>query len=292
MTPTTTVLPYNETAIYDGVLRTRLDVTKFDYSLTLLTVVPTFTLQIDTQAFNIRLLPADSTSFTTTGQAAALVRRYRLISAATSFVTTGFSAGSIRSSAIGGNVGTFTYTGQDSALVYQRNPMPADLGTFTLSGQDAVFTQGKIMAADVGTFTLTGESANLLITAVTAGAAGTFTLTGQTANFVYTSNSFTWDFPDTGNPPANSYRLYASGFARLSTTTSAGYKKDELLAGLTASRSVTVLVNSVTHTGTVSVAGELQDAGTSTERVIVTFSMSPAFTDTTVSDTAMTLTLL
>jgi hypothetical protein len=103
---------------------------------------------------------------------------------------------------------------------------------------------------------------------------------------------FTWDNPDTGNPPANSYRLYASGFARLSTTTSAGYKKDELLAGLTTSRSVTVLVNSVTHTGTVSTAGALEDAGTSTERVTATFSMSPAFTDTTLSDTAMTLTLL
>ena len=295
MTPTTTVLPYNETAIYDGVLRTRLDVTKFDYSLTLLTVIPTFTLQIDTQAFNIRLLPADSRSFTTTGQAAALVRRYRLISAATSFVTTGFSAGSIRSSAIGGNVGTFTYTGQDSALVYQRNPMPADLGTFTLSGQDAVFTQGKIMAADVGIFTLTGESANLLITAVTAGAAGTFTLTGQTANFVYTSNSFTWDFPDTGNPPANSYRLYGtvfSGFARLSTTTSTGYKKDELLAGLTLGRSITVLVKGVTHTGTVSTAGSLTDAGTSTERIDVFFSVTPTFPDTALGDGAMVLTLL
>lgn len=103
---------------------------------------------------------------------------------------------------------------------------------------------------------------------------------------------FTWNNPDTGNPPTNSYRLYASGFARLSTTTSAGYRKDELLAELTTSRSVTVLVNSVTHTGTISTAGALEDAGTSTERVTATFNMSPAFADTTLSDTAMTLTLL
>jgi len=106
------------------------------------------------------------------------------------------------------------------------------------------------------------------------------------------NNVFTWNNPNDTNPTSNTYRLYASGFARLSTTTSTGYKKDELLAGLTTSRSVTVLVNSVTHTGTVSTAGALEDAGTSTERVTVTFSMSPAFTNTTLSDTAMTLTLL
>jgi hypothetical protein len=295
MTPTTTVLPYNETAVYDGILRTRLDVTKFDYSLTLLTVVPTFTLQIDTQAFNIRLLPADSTSFTTTGQAAALVRRYSLISAATTFTLTGFSAGSIQNFVIGTNAGSFTYTGQDSALVYQRNPMPADVGTFTLSGQDAVFTQGKIMVADVGSFTLTGQDANLVKTTAVTGAAGTFTVTGQTASFIYTSNSFTWDFPDTGNPPANSYRLYGtvfSGFARLSTTTSTGYKKNELLAGLTLGRSITVLAKGVTHTGTVSTAGSLSDAGTSTERIDVFFSVTPTFPDTALGDGAMVLTLL
>jgi len=39
MNPTTVVLPYNETAVYNGILRTRLEVTKFDYSLTLLTEV-------------------------------------------------------------------------------------------------------------------------------------------------------------------------------------------------------------------------------------------------------------
>ena len=46
-TATTVVLPYNETAIYNGILRTRLDITKFDYSLTLLTVVPSITIKIE-----------------------------------------------------------------------------------------------------------------------------------------------------------------------------------------------------------------------------------------------------
>lgn len=109
------------------------------------------------------------------------------------------------------------------------------------------------------------------------------------------SNVFTWSNPDTGNPPANSYRLYGtvfSGFARLSTTTNTGYKKDELLAGLTLGRSITVLAKGVTHTGTVSTAGSLTDAGTSTERIDVFFNVTPTFPDTALGDGAMTLTLL
>jgi hypothetical protein len=109
------------------------------------------------------------------------------------------------------------------------------------------------------------------------------------------SNAFTWDNPDTGNPPANSYRLYGtifSGYSRLSTTTHTGYKKDELLAGLTLGRSITVLAKGVTHTGTVSTAGTLDDAGTSTERINVFFNVTPTFPDTALGDGAMTLTLL
>ena len=211
MTPTTTVLPYNETAIYVGLLRTRLDVTKFDYNLTLLTALP-FTLQIDTQAFRVQLFPADSTSFTATGEDAALVRGYQLISDATSFVTTGFSAGCISDNGIGTNPGTFTYTGEDSVLFYQRNPMPADVGVFTLSGQDTGFTQSKTMAADVGSFTLSGQNANLVKTSVATGAAGTFTLSGQTAGLsvggqvqsallLYTGNASTLSVTGAGFRP-------------------------------------------------------------------------------------------
>ena len=46
MTPTTVVLPYNETAVYEGRLRLGITVTKFDYSLTLLTELPALTLSI------------------------------------------------------------------------------------------------------------------------------------------------------------------------------------------------------------------------------------------------------
>ena len=181
MTPTTTVLPYNETAVYDGILRTRLDVTKFDYSLTLLTVVPTFTLQIVTQAFRVKLLAADSTSFTTTGQAAALVRRYSLISAATNFTLTGFSAGSVRSYVIGTNAGTFTYTGEPAALIVGRTPLNAEAATFVLQGQDAGLGLVQSLPADVGTFVVDGQAANFIRTLRLPAEAAAYSLTGRAA---------------------------------------------------------------------------------------------------------------
>lgn len=104
--------------------------------------------------------------------------------------------------------------------------------------------------------------------------------------------TYTWQFPNDANPPANSYRLYTIGYARLSTTTSAGYKKNELLAGLTLGRAVSVLVNSITYTGTISTAATLDSPGTSFERVEAYFNVTPSFTNTALSDTAMVLTLL
>ncbi len=64
MTPTTVVLPYNETAVYNGILRTRLSITKFDYSLTLLTEVPAMVLRIPNGAYKMTPIytpaPADT----------------------------------------------------------------------------------------------------------------------------------------------------------------------------------------------------------------------------------------
>jgi hypothetical protein len=45
--------PYNETAIYSGILRTRLDVNKFNYSLELLTLVD-FTLTLGGETIKVR----------------------------------------------------------------------------------------------------------------------------------------------------------------------------------------------------------------------------------------------
>jgi hypothetical protein len=103
---------------------------------------------------------------------------------------------------------------------------------------------------------------------------------------------YTWTSPNTSNPPANAYRLYSTGYTRLSTTTSAGYQKDALLADLTAGRPVLITVNSINYSATITISAVLSDAGTSTERVDVTFSASPAFANTTLGDSQMVLALL
>ncbi len=106
--------------------------------------------------------------------------------------------------------------------------------------------------------------------------------------------SLAWDNPNTGNPGSNAYRLYAPGvvtansYMRLSTTTSSGYKKDELLS-LVSGASVTIIVNSVTHVGTIVTSATLSDAGTGTERIDVYGSFTPALSSTTLSDGAMTM---
>jgi hypothetical protein len=69
MTPTTVVLPYNETAVYNGILRTRLAITKFDYSLTLLTVIDPLTISLGVSA--ARVIP--STNISLAAQAPALL---------------------------------------------------------------------------------------------------------------------------------------------------------------------------------------------------------------------------
>lgn len=53
ITPTTIVTPYNETVIYNGILHTRVDIIKFDYSLELLTVVPSMVMRLPSTVRNI-----------------------------------------------------------------------------------------------------------------------------------------------------------------------------------------------------------------------------------------------
>jgi hypothetical protein len=64
ITPATVVLPYNETTIYNGILRTRLDVTKFDYSLEELTILPDITTKIKIVAARIYKVEVPSASVT------------------------------------------------------------------------------------------------------------------------------------------------------------------------------------------------------------------------------------
>ena len=64
MTPTTVVLPYNETAIYEGRLRLLSEVTKFEYALTLLTTVPAIATKVKVGAASIFKVEVPAASIT------------------------------------------------------------------------------------------------------------------------------------------------------------------------------------------------------------------------------------
>jgi hypothetical protein len=72
MNATTVVLPYNETAVYDSRIRLVTTVTKFDYSLTLLTVVPPTVIK--TPANVVKVTPIYMPAPAGTAIAAALPR--------------------------------------------------------------------------------------------------------------------------------------------------------------------------------------------------------------------------
>ena len=63
MNANTVVLPYSETAIYDAQVRPGIVITKFDYSLTLLTVVPALVIKLPAASYRMRPIympaPAD-----------------------------------------------------------------------------------------------------------------------------------------------------------------------------------------------------------------------------------------
>ena len=101
-----------------------------------------------------------------------------------------------------------------------------------------------------------------------------------------------WTTPNTGNPGADEYRVFSSGLFRFSTTTANGYEKDALLASLVLNANVSLLINGVTHVGTVTTAAYLEDAGTATERVVGSISATPALVNSNVSDTSLVLTYL
>jgi len=158
-------------------------------------------------------------------------------------------------------------------------PGLAQTVTYTITGGDAT---GGASLPGLNLFVLYG---------IRGGRAG---LPGLAKSIAYSiaggaataQNTFTWSNPNTSNPPANAYRLYSSGFMRLSTTTSSGYQKTKLLL-LTSGTAVSLTVKGVTHTGTVSASFTLEDANTSTERVVGTMSVTPALSATTLSDGAL-----
>jgi hypothetical protein len=182
---TSIVLPYNETAIYDAQVRLGTVVSKFDYALELLTEVEPLVVTVGITAARVKLLTSEAGALSLSGQAAALVRRYRMVSAAGSFALNGFSAGSVRDYIIGTNAGTFTATGQAAALVYERLPLISEAGAFTLDGEDALFFKGANVGATTGSFTVTGQDAYFERNYVLGANAASFSLSGQAANLAY-----------------------------------------------------------------------------------------------------------
>jgi hypothetical protein len=189
---TSIVLPYNETAIYDAQIRLGNVVSKFDYALELLTEVDPLVVTLGVTAARVKLLLSEAGALTLSGQAAALLRLYRMASAAGSFALNGFSAGSVRDYAIGTNAGTFTATGQPAALVAERLPLIAEAGAFTLDGEDATLRAVQPLPAEVGTFTLEGEAANFIRQLKLDGAAASLVLTGNAAQLFVNDYFSSW----------------------------------------------------------------------------------------------------
>jgi hypothetical protein len=221
MNATTVVLPYNETAIYDGRLRIGSVVRKFDYALELLTEVEPLAITLGVTAARVKLLVSDAGALTLSGQAAALVRRYRMVSAAGSFALNGFGAGSVRDYVIGTNAGTFTATGQPAALVAERLPLISEAGAFTFVGEDATLRVVQAVRAEVGAFTLTGQSAEFVRNYVVNAEAGSVSLSGQASDFVYTvSKTAMLFYTGTGSALSITGAGFEPGFVALKRRTS------------------------------------------------------------------------
>jgi hypothetical protein len=192
MAAASVVLPYNETAIYDAQIRLGTVVSKFDYALELLTELEPLVVTVGITAARVKLLTSEAGALTLSGQAAGLLRRYRMVSSAGGFAMSGFGAGSVRDYVIGTNAGTFTATGQEAALVAERLPLIAEAGVFTLDGEDASLRAVQPLPADVGTFTLEGEAANFIRQLKLDGAAASLVLTGNAAQLFVNDYFSSW----------------------------------------------------------------------------------------------------
>ena len=186
------VLPYNETAIYDARIRLGNVVTKFDYALELLTEVEPLVVTLGVTAARVKLLTSEAGALTLSGQPAALLRRYRMVSSAGGFELSVFGAGSVRDYVIGTNAGTFTATGQEAALVFERLPLIAEAGAFSLDGEDASLRAVQPLAAAPGAFTVAAEAANFIRQLKLDGASASLGLTGNAAQLFVNDYFSSW----------------------------------------------------------------------------------------------------
>ena len=166
----------------------------------------------------------------------------------------------------------------------------------SITSADNIYDGSASGAAWSATASIVGGSVNYAVTTAGAAWSASAAIAGGTGSA--SDATYLWQIANTDNPPANAYRLYGAtsgsflGRARLSTTTSTGYKRDQIIAAFTLNKPVSINVNGVTRTGAVSVAAILQDSGTPTERVLLNFNVSPLFTDTAVGDTSLAITIL
>lgn len=212
MEPAALVPAVRESLRCVAAVRPRLFVRRFDYSLELPQRTATLVLSAELTAARVKLLDADAGALTATGQAAALVRRFRLPAAATSFAATGMSSGYVFTRQIGTNAGNFTATGQEATLIalprilgdagtfigtgqsanliYNRLPFGVDAGAYGITGQDTkLLFINYIIKAEAASLAVTGQTSNLVPTRTLPAASGSFALTGMAAQLPYANSA-------------------------------------------------------------------------------------------------------
>ncbi len=179
----TALVPYvNERVPLVAGTRTAVSVVALDYELTL----PTENVAVVTKAvINVATrLTASAGAYSIAGQASGSRYTRRMNAAAGSVVLSGFGAGSIRDYRIGTNFGTFNWSGQNAALLYQRAALAGGVGSINLSGQNATLYKAIALGANAGSFALSGQASNGLRGYMLSSAAGTFAVNGQAATLL------------------------------------------------------------------------------------------------------------
>lgn len=145
--------------------------------------------------------------------------------------------------------GSFTLTGQDAGLAFNR-VLTADTQSFALTGQAAGLAFNRTLAAASGSFALTGQDAGLAFNRVLSAASGSYALDGQDVTLTYTpisgatytltaaSGSFALAGQDTG-----------LAFNRVLTADTQSYSLSGDVAGLAFNRVLTADTVSYALTG-------------------------------------------
>ena len=155
MTPTTVVLPYNETAVYNGILRTRLDIVKFEYSLTLLTVIPAATIKIPAQVSRILKIEPPAGAITLAAQAPAVATAI-LIAVPAAFITMAAAVPAINTGAAVLCPAVNISVSASAPAVATAILIAVPAGAITLAAQAPAVATAILIAVPAGAITLAG----------------------------------------------------------------------------------------------------------------------------------------